>query len=60
MVVLTILQGLTSFRKVSDLVSDFIQGLSSSDVEHAVYSVTVVDASLVSEHSCWETALRIS
>ena len=41
MVVLTILQGLTSFRKVSDLVSDFIQGLSSSDVEHAVYSVTV-------------------
>ena len=44
-VVLTILQGLTSFRKVSDLVSDFIQGLSSSDVEHAVYSVTVLNVS---------------
>ena len=39
------LQGLSSFRKVSDFVSDFIQGLSSSDVEHAVYSVTVLNVS---------------
>ena len=54
MIVLIILQGLSSFRKVSG------QGLTSFDVEHAVYSVTVVDATLVSEHSCWETALRIS
>ena len=35
-VVLIILQGLSSFNKVSG------QVLTSSDVEHAVYSVTVI------------------
>ena len=38
-VVLMILQGLSSFNKVSG------QVLTSSDVEHAVYSVTVLNIS---------------